>query len=73
MMERLLDRAAAIGRAAQLQRLERIAAAFRSQGLAADIGGDSIAVRGHKLAARRRDARRSRVADRRRIPAPWFS
>lgn len=52
MMEGLLDRATAIGRAAQLQRLERIAAAFRTQGLAAVIVGDSIAVRGRKLAQR---------------------
>jgi hypothetical protein len=49
MMSALLARAEAMARTAQLRRLERIAAAVRSAGLAAEIELDTVVIRGRRL------------------------
>jgi hypothetical protein len=50
MMEALLARANRIARAAQSVRLQQIATTMRGQGLAAAVDGESVVVRGSKLA-----------------------
>ena len=52
MMEALLARANRIARAAQSVRLRQISTTMRGQGLAAAVDGESVVVRGSKLANR---------------------
>jgi hypothetical protein len=52
MMGALLARANRIARAAQSVRLQQIATTMRGQGLAAAVDGESVVVRGSKLANR---------------------
>jgi hypothetical protein len=52
MMGALLERANRIARAAQSVRLQQIATTMRGQGLAAAVDGESVVVRGSKLANR---------------------
>ena len=52
MMEALVERANRIALAAQIRRLEQIAASLRDRGVAIETGADSVAIRGRRLVQR---------------------
>ena len=52
MMERLIDRAGKIGRAAQARRLQQIAAELGASGVKAESDGESVVIRGRALVQR---------------------
>lgn len=52
MMERLMGRAQAVAHAAQLRRLQQIAATLADRGLAASVSGEAVVIRGRGLMQR---------------------
>ena len=52
MMESLIAKGGRIARAAQMKRLEQIAASLRNRGLAVDADEESVTIRGRGLARR---------------------